>query len=104
MSENNENKTDSKSSEKKIADDYYSTNDYNGKDKVYQVKFDGETIWKVHAKLKYGEVRSRVYVKEIKFEIIRVNCALQIISLELCLWIILTYFLLLVWRSTQENC
>ena len=70
MSENNEIKTDSKSSENKITDDYYSTNDYNGKDKVYQVKFDGETIWKVHAKLKYGEVRSRVYVKEIKFEII----------------------------------
>jgi len=55
MSENNEIKTDSKSSENKITDDYYSTNDYNGKDKVYQVKFDGETIWKVHAKLKYGE-------------------------------------------------
>ena len=53
-SKHQENKIESK----KITDGYYSTNDYNhNKEKVYQVKFDGETIWKMHAKLKYGEVK-----------------------------------------------
>ena len=48
------------SSETKVDDCYYSTNDegfYNGYNDVYQVKFDGETLWKVHAKLKFGEVK-----------------------------------------------
>ena len=32
-------------------------------EKVFQVKFDGGTIWKVHAKLKYGEVNKGIWNK-----------------------------------------
>jgi len=53
--ENNENDRGFKSLENKIADGYYSTNENDGQEEVCQVKFDGDTIWKVKAKLKYGE-------------------------------------------------
>ena len=56
--ENNENDRGFKSLENKIADGYYSTNENDGQEEVCQVKFDGDTLWSVKAKLKYGEVRS----------------------------------------------
>ena len=54
---NNVNKDESKSLGNKITDGYYTTNSNVALEKVYQVKFDGETLWKMHAKLKYGEVK-----------------------------------------------
>ena len=54
---NNVNKDESKSLGNKITDGYYTTNINVALEKVYQVKFDGETLWKMHAKLKYGEVK-----------------------------------------------
>ena len=59
--ENNENDRGFKSLENKIADGYYSTNENDGQEEVCQVKFDGDTIWKVKAKLKYGEVTSKIH-------------------------------------------
>ena len=59
--ENNENDRGFKSLENKIADGYYSTNENDGQEEVCQVKFDGDTIWKVKSKLKYGEVTSKIH-------------------------------------------
>ena len=68
-----ENKTEFKLLEN-LADDYFVTNDFNGKDNVFQVKFSGDTIWREKAKLKYGEVKSRVFILE---ELNLNNCNLK---------------------------
>ena len=53
---NNKNETECKKTiDNKIADGYYSTKDYTGIDKICEVKFDGQSLWRLDAILKYGE-------------------------------------------------